>query len=98
MTEPDDWPIVSLPIEEFLDLHAFSPKEVSSLIEEYLFQCQAKGYSEVRLIHGKGTGTLRRKVRAQLARDPRVLTYGDAPTEAGGWGATLVHLKSKFSK
>ena len=98
MTEPDDWPIVSVPIEEFLDLHPFSPKEVSSLIEEYLFQCQAKGYSEVRLIHGKGTGSLRRQVRAQLARDPRVMSYRDAPIEAGGWGATLVHLKSKFSK
>ena len=98
MNEPDDALLVPLPIEDCLDLHTFSPKDVGSLIEEYLFQSQEKGYSEVRLIHGKGTGSLRRQVRSLLARDPRVIRFKDAPAEAGGWGATLVYLKSKLSK
>jgi len=98
MTGPEDEQPVSIPIEDFLDLHYFSPKEVSPLLDEYLFQCQEKGYLRVRLIHGRGTGRLRQLVRAYLAKNPRVLELKDAPPEAGGWGATLVYLKSKFSK
>jgi DNA-nicking Smr family endonuclease len=93
----DDEPVI-IPIEDFLDLHSFSPKEVIQLIDEYFFQCQERGFQRVRLIHGRGTGTLRRTVRDHLAKDPRVLEFRDAAPEAGGWGATLVYLKSKLSK
>jgi DNA-nicking Smr family endonuclease len=93
----DDLPI-SIPIEDFLDLHLFSPNEIKQLIDEYLFQCQEKGFQRVRLIHGKGTGSLRQMVRAYLVKDPRVLEFKDAPPETGGWGATLVYLKPKFSR
>ena len=98
MTGPEDEQPVSIPIEDVLDLHLFSPKDVRPLIDEYLFQCQEKGYERVRLIHGRGTGSLRQFVRAYLAKDPRVLELKDAPPEAGGWGATVVYLRSKFSK
>jgi hypothetical protein len=84
---------VRLPTEDVLDLHAFTPKEIPSVIEEYLELCQRAGMSEVRLIHGKGTGTQRAVVRRLLANHPDVLSFADAPPEAGGWGATLVRLK-----
>ena len=93
----DDQP-VPIPIEDFLDLHLFSPKEVRLLIDEYLFQCQEKGFRQVRLIHGRGRGRLRQMVRDYLAKDPRVLELRDASNEAGGWGATVVYLKLKFSR
>lgn len=95
MTWPGDEQPVSIPIADYLDLHPFSPKDVRPLIDEYLFQCQEKGYQRVRLIHGRGTGNLRHLVRACLAKDPRVAEFRDAPPEAGGWGATVVYLKSR---
>lgn len=98
MSGPADDEPVPIPIEDFLDLHYFSPKEVRLLIDEYLFQCQEMGFQRVRLIHGRGTGILRRTVRDHLAKDSRVLEFKDAAPEAGGWGATLVYLKSKSSK
>lgn len=90
--QPFDEP-VRLPIEDSLDLHTFAPKEVASVVEEYLAQCREKGLVEVRLIHGKGTGTQRAIVRRLLADHPDVLSFTDAPLEAGGWGATIVRLK-----
>ena len=82
-----------IPIEDRIDLHAFSPKEVVSVVEEYLEEAARRGLRQVRIIHGRGTGTQRRMVRQALARHPRVETFGDAPPEAGGWGATLVLLR-----
>ncbi len=82
-----------LPIEDCLDLHAFRPNEIRSVVEEYLWECGRAGRREVRLIHGKGAGTQRAIVRSVLAKHSAVLSYGDAPPEAGGWGATLVALK-----
>jgi len=87
-----DDPVV-LPIEDSLDLHAFSPKDVPSVVEEYLHECLKAGFSEVRLIHGKGIGVQRNIVRSVLSKHPAVLSYHDAPAEAGGWGATVVALK-----
>jgi DNA-nicking Smr family endonuclease len=84
---------VRLPIEDVLDLHAFAPKEVPSVVEEYLELCRQAGMSEVRLIHGKGTGAQRAVVRRLLRNLPGVLSFADAPSQAGGWGATLVRLK-----
>ena len=87
--EPPPHPV---PVEESIDLHAFSPRDVVSVVEEYVEAAAGKGYREVRVIHGKGTGAQRAAVRALLARHPRVESYTDAPPEAGGWGATRVTL------
>lgn len=89
--QPFDEP-VRLPIEDSLDLHTFAPKEVASVVEEYLWQCRQAGIPEVRLIHGKGTGTQRAIIRRLLTNHPDVVSFTDAPVEAGGWGATVVRL------
>ena len=83
---------VELPITGVLDLHTFRPSEVADVVKAYLEAAREKGLSELRIIHGKGTGTQRSIVRAILERDPGVGSYGDAPGEAGGWGATCVTL------
>jgi len=90
---PEGEPPHLVPVEESLDLHAFSPRDVVSVVEEYLEAAAGKRYREVRLIHGKGKGVQRAAVRALLARHPLVATFSDAPAEAGGWGATRVTLK-----
>jgi len=84
---------VVLPIEDWIDLHAFAPGEIASVVEEYLFQCRRRGLREVRIVHGRGTGTQRRIVRALLARHSDVVAFADASPEAGGWGATRVTLR-----
>ncbi|HWQ69656.1 MAG TPA: Smr/MutS family protein [Patescibacteria group bacterium] len=84
---------VRLPTEDVLDLHPFAPKEIVSVVEEYLWQCRQAGILEVRLIHGKGTGTQRAIVRRLLMNHPDVLSCADSPLQAGGWGATVVRLK-----
>ncbi len=84
---------VRLPIENVLDLHAFAPKEIPSVVEEYLWQCRQAGLSEVRLIHGRGKGAQRGVVRRLLTTHPDVISFADAPPQAGGWGATIVWLK-----
>ena len=84
---------VEVPISDVLDLHSFRPAEVAEVVGEYLDAAHAKGLRELRLIHGRGIGVQRERVRAVLARDPRVLAFGDAPPEAGGWGATWVRLR-----
>jgi DNA-nicking Smr family endonuclease len=89
-----DEPVV-VPIDDRLDLHPFSPRDVRTAVEEYLYQCRDKGLSEVRIIHGRGTGTQRAIVHALLHENPHVLRFSDAPPEAGGWGATTVQLKAK---
>jgi DNA-nicking Smr family endonuclease len=63
------------------------------VVEEYLEEASKKGLRQVRIIHGRGTGTQRRMVRAALSRHPRVEAFGNAPSEAGGWGATFVFLR-----
>jgi DNA-nicking Smr family endonuclease len=91
---PFSEPIV-LPIEDSIDLHAFHPKDISSVVEEYLQQCGQAGLTEVRIIHGRGTGVQRNIVRSILEKHPLVLSFQDAPAEAGGWGATVVVLKAE---
>lgn len=90
--EPSDEP-VSVPIEDALDLHAFAPKDVPSVVAEYLDAAHARGFAEVRLIHGRGAGVQRRIVRSVLAKHPLVAGYADAPPTRGGWGATIVRLR-----
>ena len=87
--------VTELPLEDSLDLHMFSPKEIKSLVDEYLYQCQAAGFREVRLIHGRGTGTQRAIVRSLLAKSPYVRGFREAAPDSGGWGATMVQLKAK---
>jgi DNA-nicking Smr family endonuclease len=88
----DDSPI-ALPIDGTLDLHAFLPSEVGSLVPEYLAACRSRGILQVRIVHGKGTGALRRTVHALLSRLPEVQSFRTASEDGGGWGATLVHLR-----
>jgi dsDNA-specific endonuclease/ATPase MutS2 len=73
------------------------PKEIPSVVEEYIVQCREAGILEVRLIHGKGTGAQRAVVQRLLARHPGVISFADAPPDAGGWGATLVRLRPAYS-
>jgi hypothetical protein len=76
-----------------LDLHTFSPKEITSLLEEFIRQSQEAEIYLVKIIHGKGSGVMRRRVHALLERNQRVLGFYDAPGEYGGWGATVVELR-----
>ncbi len=87
-----------MPIDGVLDLHAFSPKEVKDLVPEYIEECLRRGITEIRVIHGKGTGTLKAIVLSLLEKNPHVAGFKDAGTGAGGWGATLVRLTPCNSK
>jgi DNA-nicking Smr family endonuclease len=85
---------VELPITDVLDLHSFRPPEVPDVVRDYLDAAWEKGFRALRIIHGKGIGVQRQTVRTLLERDPRVEAFGDAPGDAGGWGATWVRLRS----
>ncbi|UCG05598.1 MAG: Smr/MutS family protein [Desulfobacterales bacterium] len=87
-TEP-----LKLAIEDVLDLHTFHPKDIPDLLEDYFCECIKAGIVSVRIIHGKGKGIQKRRVQTLLRENPLVLSFTDAPPEAGGWGATLVELK-----
>jgi DNA-nicking Smr family endonuclease len=84
---------VAIPIDGTLDLHAFHPREVAPLLSDYFDACRARGILEIRVIHGKGTGALRRTVHALLGRLPEVESFRPADESGGGWGATLVVLR-----
>lgn len=84
---------VPIPIEDALDLHAFAPRDIPSVVVEYLEAAHQRGFSEVRLIHGRGRGVQRRIVQSVLATHPLVAGFADAPPERGGWGATIVRLR-----
>ena len=82
-----------LPIDGTLDLHAFAPGDAADVVADYLDAAAEAGILEVRVIHGKGTGALRRTVEAALRRHPLVASSRTAGEDAGGWGATLVRLR-----
>ena len=83
--------VIHIPIDGVLDLHAFNPKEVSSVVNEYLRACLEQGIYEVRIIHGKGKGILRRTVHAVLEQHPAVYEY-KLDSGPSSWGATIVHI------
>jgi DNA-nicking Smr family endonuclease len=84
---------VQVPIDGVLDLHNFSPKDLKCLIPDYLEECCKADIFQVRIIHGKGIGNLRRTVHAILKKLPQVIEFKLAGENAGGWGATLVQLR-----
>lgn len=90
--EPEPTP-VPLPITGELDLHTFRPGDLGELIPAYLAECAARGLREVRIVHGKGTGTLRATVHALLRRSPLVQSFRLGNEHTGSWGATLVTLQ-----
>jgi dsDNA-specific endonuclease/ATPase MutS2 len=91
----DDSESIEVPITDSLDLHTYSPREVGELVPYYLDECVARGFAEVRIIHGKGIGALRERVHALLKRHPSVETFALAEETRGGWGATIVRLKTR---
>lgn len=91
--EPEIPESIELPIDGILDLHTFRPAEVKDLVPDYLAECRRRGLLDVRIIHGKGTGTLQRTVHSILGRLPEVASFRLAGEDRGGWGATLVRLR-----
>ncbi len=83
-----------LPVDGVLDLHNFHPKEVKPLVLAYVQECKAAGISELRIIHGKGTGQLRRTVHALLDGHADVKGYRLGGHGGGSWGATIVDLRA----
>jgi len=86
---------VKLPLEDLIDLHTFSPKDIPDVLKSYLEECRRAGFKEVRIIHGKGIGVQREIVHTFLKQSPLIETFSQAPAEAGGWGATIAMLKVK---
>ncbi len=83
---------VVVPIEDALDLHSFHPSEILAVVDAYLDAALEAGFEEVRLIHGRGRGVQRDRVRRLLAGDSRVDDFFEAPPGRGGWGATVAKL------
>jgi DNA-nicking Smr family endonuclease len=83
---------VRIPIDGVIDLHTFAPHEASDAVNEYLNVCSQKGIVEVKIIHGKGRGVLRRTVESTLEKHPLVQSFRQDPGPSG-WGATIVFLR-----
>jgi dsDNA-specific endonuclease/ATPase MutS2 len=81
-----------IPVRDVFDLHAVAPRDIEGVVEEYLLEAHKLGFKALRIIHGRGIGVQRETVRRVLARTVFVKDFGDAPAEAGGWGATVVTL------
>lgn len=90
--EQDDEP-VRIPVTDVFDLHSVDPRDVRAAVEEYLIEARSLKLSFVRIIHGRGIGVQRAIVRSVLEKSPLVESFGDAPSEAGGWGATVARLR-----
>jgi DNA-nicking Smr family endonuclease len=84
---------VEIPITDTLDLHPFRPNEIKDVAREYLAEAHARGYRQVRLIHGRGIGVQREAIRGLLETHELVDAFHDADASGGGWGATIVVLK-----
>jgi len=86
---------VIVPINGVLDLHTFNPNDLPELLEEYIDACMEAGIDSLRIIHGKGIGVQRKRVRSILGKNPFVFSFSDAPEASGGWGATIVTLRGR---
>jgi DNA-nicking Smr family endonuclease len=84
-----------IPIEDSFDLHSFLPQDVANVLSDYLEEARKRGWPEVRIIHGKGKGVRRSKVRQFLATNPIVVEFFDAPPDRGGSGATIALLDAE---
>jgi DNA-nicking Smr family endonuclease len=93
MEDPED--PVALPIEDSIDLHAFAPRDVPAVVEAYLEAARDAGFEEVRVIHGRGKGVQKERVRQLLAESAHVAHFEEATPDRGGWGATVVRLKER---
>jgi DNA-nicking Smr family endonuclease len=93
--DPDVGQPVSIPLTGELDLHPFAARDIPSVVEEYVRACRERGVLRLRLAHGRGKGVQRAEVRRVLASLPEVVSFSDAPPEAGGWGATVVVLRGE---
>jgi dsDNA-specific endonuclease/ATPase MutS2 len=93
-SEQENAPI-EVPIDGTLDLHQFPPQAVSELVPDYIALCHQRGIYRLRIIHGKGIGTLRTRVHARLKKESLVADFYLAQIDEGGWGATIVHLRSE---
>ena len=93
MATDNDLEPVKVEIDGVLDLHHFSPKDLKYLIPDYIEECRKKGILEIRLIHGKGVGNIRRSVHSLLDRNDNVSSFALADERFGSWGATIAHLK-----
>lgn len=91
----DSEEIIEVPIDGVIDLHTFSPKDAADVVGEYIYACAEKGIYEVRIIHGKGKGVLRRIVHSLLERHPLVYDFTLDPGSSG-WGATVAYLKKEI--
>jgi DNA-nicking Smr family endonuclease len=89
----EDEPFV-VPVTGELDLHSFAPRDIPSVVAEYVRACREKGILRVRLVHGRGKGVQRAEVRRTLRSLPGVASVADAPPASGGWGATVIDLTS----
>jgi dsDNA-specific endonuclease/ATPase MutS2 len=94
MTDDDDI-VETPPLGDELDLHTFQPRECADVVAEYVRAAQEAGFRSVRIVHGKGTGTLRRIVHGVLERHPAVKSFQLAGERSGSWGATLVELHDR---
>lgn len=90
---PFDREPVRIPIADVFDLHSVADRDLRAVVEEYLREAHALGLRYIRLIHGRGIGVRRELVRSILERTEFVESFGDAPPEAGGWGATVAVLR-----
>ena len=86
---------VEIPVEDSIDLHPFPPRDVPDVVDAYLGVAVENGFTEVRLIHGRGIGVQRNRVQKLLTSHPLISGFHDAPADRGGWGATIVYLKPR---
>ena len=93
-TDDDELDPVELPIEDAIDLHPFAPRDIPDVVESYLEAAVEAGFREVRLIHGRGKGVQKERVRQSLLKSDLVERFEEATPDRGGWGATVVTLKT----
>lgn len=92
-SEDKEFEVTRIPLDGILDLHMFAPKDVASVVDEYLNACIEKGIFEVKIIHGKGKGVIRQTVHTLLKRHPLVVDFR-LDSGPSGWGASIAHLKN----